>query len=413
MTREGALVLLSDGGTRLLTFIANVHLANVLGPESYGIAFLGLTVLSYAMWPADLGLYALGVREMAKPAEKQELKAGDILSLQTVLGLGGMIVAGVCVQGFVQDPTTRHISFLFLLALIPSLWQMNWYYHGHRYYGRLAFLRYLFSGSYLFGVWLLIHSSDDLQHVPLIYTVGILCAAIAAVVMKRKEDSLLPSASIFSRREWKSWRETLRKSTPIGFGSILAQVVQMLPPIVIAALYDEAEVGLFGAAFRLTLALMVIDRTFFTLFLPRISTVNASNPERLPEILRRTFRTLILASLVVGGVMILVADPVIIFLYGSEYADAIIPLAIMSWFVSATILTTFFSYTLVAAKYEKAYFQASLVSTPIAIGLILLLTWQFGIIGTATSIAVAEGIMVFVMYLKFRQHLKIRLFSVR
>ena len=413
LTREGALVLLSDGGTRLLTFIANVYLANVLGPESYGIAFLGLTILSYAMWPADLGLYALGVRETAKPDNKREFIVGDLLWLQTVLGLGGMILAGCCVQIVVHDPITRQVAFLFLLALLPSLWQMNWYYHGHRYYGRLAILRYIFSGGYLLGAWLFVHSSNDLQSVPLIYTISIVAAAIAAVALKQKGESLLPSASLFSRKQWRRWKETLRRSLPIGFGSILAQVVQMIPPIVIVALYSETEVGIFGAAFRLTMALMVIDRTFFALFLPRISTIYSSDSERLPEVLRRTFRVILLTGLVLGGAMILLADPIIYFLYGVEYAHAIIPLAIMSWFVSATILTTFFSYALVAAGYEKAYFQASLVSTPIAIGLILLFTWQFGIIGAATSIALAEGIMALLMYRKFRYHLSITLFPVK
>ena len=409
LTRDGLLVILSDGGTRLLTFIANAHLANVLGPGPYGTAFLGLTVLSYAMWPADLGLYAHGVRETAKEPEAREFRFGDMLWLRTALGLAGMVVTGLCVFLFMEDERQRSIALLFLLALLPSLWQMDWYYQGRRRYGQLALLRYLFSGIYLAGTWLLVSSGEDLSRIPLIYTAGVILAACAALTMKEREESLRPSFPLFGHQLRKLWKRILQRSTPIGFGSLLTQSVQMVPPIVIALFYDDEQLGLFGAAFRLAMMLLVIDRTFFTLFLPRIANIHASSPERLPEVLRRTFRLVVAVGIGLGLLMIPVAAPAIRFVNGPEFADAAVPLMIMSWFVSATVLTTFFSYALVTAGFENAYFRAALTSAPISLLLILLLTWAFGIVGTAAGVVVAETVMALLMYRRFRRRLGIGL----
>ncbi|MGE3802854.1 MAG: oligosaccharide flippase family protein [Candidatus Kapaibacterium sp.] len=409
LTKDGLLVVLSDGGTRLLTFIANAYLAKVLAPTSYGVAFLGLTILSYGMLPADLGLYALGVREMAKEKSQREFQFSDFLWLRTMLGLAGMLLTGVGILLFIHEEQTRSVALLFLLALIPSLWQMDWYYQGGRRYGELTLIRYLFSGSYLVGILFFVSGDNNLERIPLIYSASIILAAVAAFVLKRDSESILPRESFFNPKLWGEWRAILRRSIPIGLGSILAQSVPLIPPIVIAAMYDEEQVGLFGAAFRLTMIMLVIDRTFFTLFLPRISRVNTSSPERAPEVLRRTFRWLILIGLCLGVGIIPIAEPIVVVVNRSEYAGAALPLILMSWFVSATILTTFFSYALVAAGYEKAYFQAALVSTPITLLLIFLLTWQFGIVGTAVSISLAEIIMATLMYRKFRRHLGVRL----
>ena len=183
----------------------------------------------------------------------------------------------------------------------------------------------------------------------------------------------------------------------------------MVPPIVIALFYDDEQLGLFGAAFRLAMMLLVIDRTFFTLFLPRIANIHASSPERLPEVLRRTFRLVVAVGIGLGLLMIPVAAPAIRFVNGPEFADAAVPLMIMSWFVSATVLTTFFSYALVTAGFENAYFRAALTSAPISLLLILLLTWAFGIVGTAAGVVVAETVMALLMYRRFRRRLGIGL----
>lgn len=398
------LLMAGDGGSRLLTLIANVHLARLLDPEDYGIVFLGLTVLTYAMWGADLGLGTLGAREAAKPPGDREFTPGDIFSLKTLLGAGAMVLAGLIALLLIEESTTRLVTALFLAALIPSLWQMEWYYQGVRSYGKVATVRYLFGIGYLVGIWFCVKGPEDVLAVPLVYIGALLLAVVPALTMRKKGDSLLPQDRLFSRAQQGRWRAALKQSTPIGLGGLMAQTLQLLPPILLAALHDESEVGEFGAAFRLVINLMILDRAFIALFLPAISNLMATAPQRYPAALRRTFRLLISGGILLALLLTLFSSPLITLIYGDSYVGAVFPLAVMGWFIIATLLNSFFSYALIAAGVGNAFFRSSLVSSSIGVLLVLVLTALYGADGAAVGMTGAEGLLAFLMYLAFRRH---------
>lgn len=405
-----ALLLLgSDGGFRLLTFIANVYLARLLKTEGYGVVTLGLTVLSYAMWAADMGLATLGTREMAKPAADREFTAADIFPLRTLLGTAAVIVAGAVMLVAVGDPTTRIIIWLFLCALLPSFWQLEWYYQGARRYGAVAVIRYLFGLGYLAGVWFLVHSPDDIMRVPLIYLGALLLASGAALALRSRHDPLLPRRSPFGRPQLMRWRDALKRSTLIGFGASVIQAIQLLPPVIIAVMYDETEVGLFGAAFRLAVNLMIFDRAFLALFLPAISNVLAADPARSAHVLRRTFRVMLAGGILLSLAVTLLAEPIVALIYDREYAASAVPLAILSWYVGATLMSSFFSSVLIAAGVEKSFLRAGIRSSIAGGVLTIVLTWLFGIVGAAIGVAATEALMALLMYVAFRTHIGVPL----
>ena len=409
LTFNALLLLGSDGGSRLLTFLANVHLARTLDPSNYGIIFLGLTVLSYAMQTGDLGLATLGTRELAKPSSEREFSLGDLFSLRTLLGAAAAILIGIAVLFLIDDPQRQSVSWIFLLAVLPAFWQLEWYYQGCRRYGVVAVVRYTFGVSYLAGIWFLVGSPSDLLTVPWVYVGSLVVAAGAALLLRRNRDRLLPSRLLFGSEQRKRWWHALKRSTPIGFGGSVAQIIQLLPPILIAALYSDAEVGEFGAAFRLAINLMIFDRAFIALFLPSVSNLLARKSERSPQILRRTFRQVLLGGVVLALSVTLLADSIIGLVYGASYTQAAVPLAIMSWYIVATLMNSFFSSILLAVGVEKSYLHSSLTSSAIGVVLILVLTWQYGIVGAAAGMTASEALMATLMYFKYQKHVGIGL----
>lgn len=406
---SAVLLLAGDGGSRLLTLIANVHLARLLDTEDYGVVFLGLTVLTYAMWGADLGLGTLGARETAKPAADREFTPGDIFSLKTLLGVVAMILAGLIALPVVRDSVTRLVIALFLAALIPSLWQMEWYYQGIRSYGKIAAIRYLFGAGYLLGIWFFVGGPHDVVAVPLIYIGALLLAVGPALMMRKKGDSLFPQDTPFSAAQRGRWGAALRQGMPIGLGGLMAQTLQLLPPILLAAMRGESEVGEFGAAFRLAINLMILDRAFIALFLPAVSNLFATAPERYPAVLRRTFRLLIVGAGALALLLSIFSSPLIRLIYGGSYAGAAFPLAVMSWFIVATLLNSFFSYALIAAGVGKPFFRSSLVSSSIGVVLVLVLTALYGADGAAIGMTAGEALLALLMYAAFRRHLGVAL----
>ncbi len=397
-----------DGGARLLTFLATIHIARTLGTDGFGSIVLGMTALSYALWFSDLGLGTLGTRELAKPREKREFALADIFSLKAFLALLMFLVGEVLVFLFLEDPTTRYVAALYLFAVFPTALMLEWYYQGIRKYLTITIARYLFGGLYALGIYALLSSTDDILFVPLCYIGAMTVSALFLVIRREPEDSVLALEQASGART-ERWKAALQRSTPIGFGSVFAEVVQLLPPIVIAWLYSETDVGVFGAALRISIFLLILDKVFIALFLPAVSRIWASERERFTRVLRSVFRWMTIGSIIVSLSVTLASGELLALLFDAEFAAAATPLAIMSWFVTATLLNSFFAYSLIASGIERAYFQSSIWSAGFAVVAIIVLTWLFGVNGAAVGVTASEFVMAGLMYLKFREHLKVRL----
>lgn len=400
------MLVLGEGGARLLAFVASFWLARELGPSSYGLITIGMTVLTWALWPSDLGLVQIGLRETALPHERRRLPLGAIFRLRLMLGLLSTLLTGLILLVVVERQEVLLISLLFLASVVPTIMQSEWYFQGKRRYGAIAVIRYLFGGLYLLGVVLLVRGEEDVMAVPVLYGGAIVVAALAAFFLHRRDD---PPWGRVSGEESQGWRDVLRLSLPVGTGGLLVQGVQILPPLVLAIVATDETVGYFGAAFRLVLAAMIVDRIFIALYFPRITALHAEGPERFAAGLRRVYLPILVGAFLFSLLLSLFSEPLTLFLYGEAYTEAATALAILAWFAFGSIMTSFFSYPLLAVGIERAYFRSSLISTLVTAVLIVVLSLSSGLLGASTALAVGEVLTALLMYREFRRGVGLRL----
>ena len=406
LSRDSAILMAGEGGARLLAFIASFYLARQLGPEAFGLITIGMTVLTYALWPTDLGMAQIGLRETALDQPKRRLTLGSIYRLRLSIGLGSLAVAAVALLLFVENERTQLISLLFLGGVIPTILQSEWYFQGKRRYGAIAIVRYLFGGVFLLGVLLLVSDTSHLMHVPLIYTAALAAAALAALFLYRGEDAPYRHGE---GRERSSVRDVFNLSLPVGMGGVLVQGVQMVPPLILALVASEATVGYFGAAFRLVLAAMIVDRIFIALYFPRITAMHGEGAEQFASGLRRTFRPVLIGAFLLALLLSLLAGPITELLYGAEYQESAGALALLSWFLFGSIMTSFFSYPLLAVGVERAYFRSSLVSSIATLILIVVAAFTAGLLGVCAALAAGEIVTALLMYREFRRAIPVKL----
>ncbi len=406
LRRDGLILLLGEGGARLLAFVASFYLARQLGPSSFGVITIGMTILGYALWPSDLGMQQIGTRESALPRGERRLRLGAIFRLRLFLGAAGGLVAALLILLIVEEERTQLVALLFLLALLPTILQSEWYFQGKRRYGSIAVVRYLFGGFFLAGVLFLVEGGDDLLRVPVIYAAALAIAATAAFILYRRED---PPFSMRGEGGARGAGDVLRLSTPVGMGGLLVQGVQLLPPLLLAVVATEEIVGYFGAAFRLVLAAMIVDRIFISLYFPRITALHADGPARFAAGLRRTWLPLLVGAFLLSLMISLLATPIVDLLYGSDYAAAAAPLAILAWFLFGSIMTSFFSYPLLAVGVERAYFRSSLASTIVTATLMVIAAFTSGLLGVCAALAAGEVITALLMYREFRRAVPVKL----
>ncbi len=380
MKEKAFWIAIGDFGGRSLAFLTSIYLARQLGAEFYGLITVAVSILGYAAHGADLGLLNIGVREIAKEPQKREFRAKEIFNAKIALGAFVLIAATIIISNIPMGEIQRQVVLGYLYSLVPYSLLMEWYYNGNQEFGKVALSRLVNGALYLGLVFIFVNSSSDVTMVPILYTISVTSAVavLATFSIIDKPFTLRPRGS-------KIYPKLLKSSSILGLGSIFAQIVQLLPPILIGALLTLSDAGIYGAAFRVVLVAMMIDRIFVNLLLPNLASIWSSDKK-----LAKTRVRMVLNLIIVGGVAIVMlvainAEQIIYFLFGSEYLESAGVLKFLSPFIFLTFLNSLFSFGLIATGKDYEYFLATSFGGSIAVIIIT----TFAAFGTPTSIAMA------------------------
>ncbi len=398
LTLDALYILFADAGARLLAFFATIYLARTLGPEAFGLVVVGSSVLLYAMWCADLGLATLGTREMAQPPSRRGFTPGEILSARLALATGVCLLGQGMLALLPVTPLAKQVLQLYLLYLPVDALTVEWYYRGVRRYLPITVARWCGGMLYVGLVIYLVHRPAQVVRVPLLYTAAYTVSALLLLAGIIRKDGLRFRPLRLSR-----YREMIGQAISIGLGAIAAQVVTILPPIVLALWAGAESAGLFGAALRVVTILLMADRVFVALFLPAISRLWASQPESAPRRLQALFKIVLFGSAALCTAVTLGAPAIISWLYTADYTDSAPTLMLLGWFVLPTLLNSLFSFTLIAMKRESLYFHATVKGGIIAAVCIGIAGALWGAPGAAAGVVSGEIAIVAFVYRAFRR----------
>lgn len=398
-------VFTADAGARLLGFLSTVYLARVLGTESFGFLVVGLSVLSYGLWFADLGLVTLGIRETAKPVAARTLQFREMLWLKLVLAVSVFLLLQLIVW-MTMSGTVRNVSSGYLLYLFSYAVLTEWYYHGKRRFYLVTLSKFLFGSVFLAGVYFFVQKPEDVEAVPLLYFGAGLGVAIVLLGFVERDDW----KSSFSFRPDR-YRNALREMGWIGFGGGFGQVVHLLPPLVIGYFWSVADAGLWGAAIKVVFLSLMLDRVFVALFFPAITEGWVTNRERILAKLSSVLRLMIWGGFSVSLVIAAFPSVILDFIFGSGYSPASVVLIFLSWFLVLTLVNSVFAYTLIGIGEERAYFMSMAKGGVLSVMLIVSLTWLDGLRGAAAAVLTGELLVAAFMYFEFRKHVSVQLIT--
>jgi O-antigen/teichoic acid export membrane protein len=186
----------------------------------------------------------------------------------------------------------------------------------------------------------------------------------------------------------------MRENAPVGAAMFLTQSVTNLPPIAIAMIMSNADVGIYSAAMKLVFVILIMDRTLNALFLP-IATRHATlKPDEYPTLLAVMLKTMVVILLPLTVAAIMLAEPAVRLLFGNGYEEAVPLFRLLMAYVVVTMLNSLFVCTLMAFAKTKEY--AIVVgggAVLICVG-VFAFTWLLGTAGAAIGIAVGETVIL-------------------
>lgn len=391
-------IISGDIAGRGLAFLTSVYLARTLGSEFYGLITVAISILGYATWFSDLGLNNVGTRETAKEPSKRIYRVLEVFRMKLLLGVIVLILSTFFISMIDTGEIEKQVILGYLYSLIPYMALLDWFYAGKQEFGKIAASKVLNGLAYFLLVFLMVQSSEDVTIVPVLYTTGISISALTLGTFALKDKPFsLPS------RGNQIYPDLLKTSSILGLGQFFAQVVHLLPPLLVGGLISFHQAGIYGVAFRIVIIAMMIDRVFVNLLLPNLASIWSKNRSLAFARVGSVYQVVSTGGALIAMVTAIGAEQIIQLLYGSEYADSVIILQILSVMIAVTFINSLFSFGLVATNKDKEYFLATCFGGTISAVIIFSFAALGNTVLVAYSVSLAEIIITLFTYFWFRR----------
>jgi O-antigen/teichoic acid export membrane protein len=393
--------------TLLFVFLMRQSGVIVAGTYSLSVAFLTAGVLF-----TSLGLEELIVREVAQNLRSSGLYLINMLLLRA----GAAIVGYAIIAGFVllfpgYDPDVKRIVLIQGLGLLPEglVATMFAVFNANRRLGWMAFLSICVSAFQLLAGGAAVWVGADLEIVVIALLAGsVLGSAVSAYLafrLFREQRVARFDQSGAWRIDWGFCVQQLKLAPSFAALITLVSLDIQLDVLLLSAIRDVGQVGIYSAARTLILVLSLLPQAFRMTIYPSIARAAATSESDLRDIYRRSWHYLSLVGLpLVFGGMIL-SGQITGLVYGEPQIGVTLSFGILLLHLLAGFLYVP-GTRLMIARDQQARLTFLLGGSILAqVLLSLVLVPQHGAVGAAISRAAASMIYFIGVELYVSRHI--------
>jgi len=403
----------------LLSVLIVKLITNYLGVEGYGRYAAIYEFLAFFGIAADLGLFTIAVREMAKEdsQKEQERILANIISLRMILCA---VVMSVAIGTAYVIPEYREIHLGIMIASVAvflsiiqsalaSLLQLNlkmqWAALAQAL-GKMTALSYM---AYVVLYGFTSDSATGFYHLILAGVVGNIVLAFVTFLAARKYGKIRVG------RDFKYMKDVFFRCLPYGLALVLNMIYFRIGSIMLLLMKGPVDVGLYSVPMRILEILSLVPVFFMNSVLPVLTRHIKEKTARVAEILKYSFDFLFMAAvpLVIGAFVL--AYPIIFVISSEEFLSDVsagfygsdIVLKILMAAMAIAFINSLFIYSLIATSHQNKLLWINGSCAVLNVCLNLFLISDFGARGAAMT-AICTEILLFVLafstarrYLKF------------
>lgn len=341
-------------GKTLSTIIGVLTLAvltRVLEPEGYGDFTIVLTYISIFAVLVDFGLTLTTVQLISEKGANEERLLGNLVALRTVSAFFFLALAPIIALAFPYTSAIKvgiavsALSYLLFAnsQLLVGLFQKRfliWQPTLAELLNRLTVLALVIAAGTVI----------DLTVVQILwmFVAGNVVHLFTTLLFARKHVSLKPAWDL------NEWKRILKRSWPIGV-SILFNLIYLRGDILFMSFYrSSAEIGLYGAAYKVVDVMTTIPVAYMGLALPvLVLAYSKHKPSELNTGLQSAFDyfSILAIGFVFGSIALGV--PVMEFISGAEFSESGRVLWILGPAASIVFFGSLFGHAVVAVNKQR------------------------------------------------------------
>ncbi len=384
-----AVLVLFHVGTAGLGLAVTVAVARHFGAISFGQISLAQSIVMYGLIAANCGMEGYAIRNTAADPNRLSSFASTVMTMRLLLGL---VAYGILLAVAALVPQLRPIIglvALFGLTLFTQAATVLWVSKATQRTHVFGLADFMTQGLYLSVVLVAIHQSFGPRSVPAALLIAQALVAVGLMVWMVLTVGQLGRP--LPRRESLRF---LREASPIGGSKLIRSLALRSDLILTGLFFSMNEVGLYACAYKFFLFGVGLNALYSVILLPHLSRHAADSIQSVERELRVSLlRTLPVAA--VGlGIGVLFAGHLLSWVFGTNFADARVPLQILLVALLLNLVATQYRNTLIALGRQGRDFTNVLTGTTMHIGLKLFLVPIWGITGAAFGNLLGEAIFV-------------------
>jgi O-antigen/teichoic acid export membrane protein len=364
-----------------------------LGASGYGAFTTATSFLQFFGILVDFGLTLTMTRMLAtaKDRAEEDRIASNVFTLRLCSGLAFFGLAPVIALAFPYGADVQQAIVIGAVSFfaMASSQVLTGVFQKHMATGRAAFAEVAGRTVLFGGALYAANAGAPLSTFMVALVLGNLVQLAIALTGARK------FAHIGLAFDIPMWKRITSESWPIGV-SIAFNLVYLKGDVVIMSLSrTQAEVGLYGAAYKVLDVITVVPMIFMGLVLPLLATAwHARDKDEFGSKLSKAFDALSLMALPLAFGTFPVARDLMVLVAGSEFAGSGAALVVLMLAAAAVFWSALFGHAVVAIGLQKKMIAAYAADAALSLGLYFWAVPKFGGAGAAWVTVFSE---VFIM----------------
>jgi O-antigen/teichoic acid export membrane protein len=392
--------VVSQVALRGVNFLFNVLVVRYLGGSSFGQYSVVLAWTAVFGVLGDIGITQYMTREIARQPDRAADLFWDTALLRFLLAI---ITCAVTIGGAVLKPYEPEIvlgvvlytcTYFFLAIMAP----LGGIILGHERIDVLSVLTVVAQVILIIANIIFLMAGFGFLSLFLgsLVTLPIMLIALLRIMRRLK---LRPPPFRVTPNTWVS---LIRAGVPFAFIQLSLTYVFEFDTLMLQTYFSNEIVGFYKAPYNLTRNLLIFTAAFSGAVGLTLTREHASNPEVIRPWYFRSVKLMVFLGLplAVGGSLL--AEPIIVALYGRDYAPSALPFAILIWDTPLLMYTAFCGQLLQAILREGQATRIYALEAVINIGLNLLMIPRYGLVAASFITVATEftGVLLFYRVLR-------------
>lgn len=401
ITKNVSVIFLAQILNYFLAFFAMMYSARYLGVENFGVLSFASSLTSMLGICMDLGLSTLTIREVARDKSLAAEYVPNILLMKIILSFLTLGLISLIINIFGYNDQTRTVvyilAFFTVFSAIYQIFYAIFQANEKMEYQSLGII--LYSVLLLGGVLLVIQLKGTVIEISAVYAISGAVVLIYAFLIFSLKFSI-PTIKF----KISTWKSLIKEGWPFAITGISSNLYTSLDTIILSLLKGQEAVGLYTASYRIILVLMFIPTVLNTAIFPLMSRYYVDSKDTLLYTFEKLFKIMLILGIPIGIGTVIIANKIILLIYGSAFLSSTISLQILIWSTVLMFARSPFERLLESSNRQIVITKVLIIGLVLNVFLNLIVIPRYSYIG-ASFVTVVTDIIVFTLIFRAIQRI--------